>query len=100
MPDTLEVALGGRVIGDLTRTRTGGRFQYRPEVVEREPGVPLLSAALPVSPSPFSPEQTASWFTGLLPEDRQREEVLRRFALASDNYSIYSARSAGSARER
>lgn len=86
MPDTLDVALGGHVIGDLTRTRTGARFQYRPEVAQREPGVPLLSAALPVSSSPFSPEATASWFTGLLPEDRQRDEVLRRFALAAGTY--------------
>lgn len=86
MADTLEVTLDGRVVGDLTRTRTGARFQYRPEIADHDPGVPLLSASLPVVPGPFSPEATASWFTGLLPEDRQRDEVLRRFALASGTY--------------
>jgi len=84
--EELEVRLGGAVVGTLTRTRSGARFRYTDDVIATSPGMPVLSASLPVSDKLFSPEATAAWFTGLLPEDRQRDEVQRRFGLQSGTY--------------
>lgn len=86
MADVLRVWLGATEVGTLTRTRNGARFQYAGDVVAAGPGRPLLSTSLPVQAEPFEPGQTAAWFTGLLPEDRQREEVERRFGLQGATY--------------
>ncbi|MBA2665770.1 MAG: HipA domain-containing protein [Trueperaceae bacterium] len=89
MTDELTVWLHGREVGVLKRKRNGATFQYAPRVVAETPGVPLLSVALPVQAAPFDASVTRNWFTGLLPEDRQLQEVQRRFGLeASDFLSL------------
>jgi serine/threonine-protein kinase HipA len=86
MAEELEVRLGSQAVGTLIRTRVGARFRYSDIEVARRPGVPLLSASLPVAAGDISAERTKAWFTGLLPEDRQREEVQRRFGLQAGTY--------------
>lgn len=81
------VWLRGRHVGTLERTRRGNAtFRFDEELVDTHRGLPLLSVALPVQAAPFDAEQTRCWFTGLLPEDRQLDEVRRRFNLQSASY--------------
>lgn len=86
MSDELTVWLHGREIGRLKRKRTGASFQYAADLMDELPGAPWLSAALPIQAPPFDAGVTRNWFTGLLPEDRQLQEVQRRFGLAASDY--------------
>lgn len=81
------VWLNARHVGTLERTRRGNAtFRFRDELVDAYQNVPLLSTSLPVRSEPFDAEPTRSWFAGLLPEDRQLDEVRRRFNLQSASY--------------
>lgn len=81
------VWLHSRHVGTLEPTRRGNAtFRFDDELVDAFRSVPLLSTALPVRAQPFDAERTRSWFAGLLPEDRQLDEVRRRFNLQSASY--------------
>lgn len=86
MAEPIEVWLGDRHVGLLTPTQRGATFEFVDDVVASIPNSPLLSTSLPVHGSKFTAEQTLNWFVGLLPEDRQREEVSRRFNLQGGSY--------------
>lgn len=74
---TLNVYLHDGLVGHIFENRKGGRFQYLEEVVERHTGLPVLSLSLPAKVKPFGEGKTFSWFTGLLPEGRRREDICR-----------------------
>ena len=87
MTEPTLVWLQGQLAGALTTTRRGGAtFQYTAEMVDLHRGRPLLSTTLPVQPEAFDADRTRIWFTGLLPEDRQLDEVRRRFNLQIGSY--------------
>jgi serine/threonine-protein kinase HipA len=75
-PNTLVVALGGRVAGELHRTRTGLRFVYRDDYRNDRAATPL-SVALPVAVPSHADAVVAPWLRGLLPDD---DGVLARWA--------------------
>ncbi|MBR3257786.1 MAG: HipA domain-containing protein [Eggerthellaceae bacterium] len=83
---TLEVYLGDELVGHLRETRRGARFAYTPEVVERYPGSPVLSLALPAKSRPFGEATTRNWFEGLLPEGRRRDEVCRNLGIDTNDW--------------
>ena len=86
MSDTLTVWLHGQEIGSLQRRRRGASFRYSDDLIDSSRDLPLLSVALPVRPESFDARQTANWFTGLLPEDQQLLEAMRRFRLVEGDY--------------
>lgn len=86
MSEELSVWLHGRELGFLRRKRNGASFGYLAALTEELPGAPLLSVALPVRNAAFDAAATRSWFTGLLPESEQLQEVQRRFRLESADY--------------
>jgi serine/threonine-protein kinase HipA len=86
MAESIGVWLGERHVGALTLTTRGATFAFNDAVVASSPREPLLSTSLPVQSARFDSERTLNWFIGLLPEDRRREEVSRRFNLQSGSY--------------
>ena len=84
--NTLRVWLGDQPVGRLERVRTGARFSFDEAVVEQRPGSPLLSVSLPVCAGQFDAAKTATWFSGLLPEDARLDEVRRFYGIEGDSY--------------
>ena len=82
----LEVMLGDVPVGVLTRTRAGARFTYAEDIIARHPGLPVLSAALPVKRRAFAEGLTSSWFTGLLPEGGRLERICRELRCSDYDY--------------
>ena len=95
---SLDVYLGGKRIGALYPGReealypTGSseyRFAYLPELVEKAPGVPLLSHAMPVRAEPYGPEETRPYVEGLLPEGRRRVAIAKELGVdPNDGYGL------------
>jgi serine/threonine-protein kinase HipA len=73
----LDVHLHGERIGTLFLAGEDDyRFAYDPDLAERsEPGIPLLSAALPLRPEPFGAEPSRAFVEGLLPEGGRRARI-------------------------
>lgn len=86
MDNRLLVYLENELVGSLARTRNGARFEYDDAIVEMHLGEPLLSTSLPVQPEPFDAARTASWFSGLLPEDTRLEEIRRFYGIQGEGY--------------
>lgn len=83
--DVLAVWLDGRLVGHLTRTNEGSRFEFTDEY--------LASANRPVlgqyfEESPSRPQRvrygTPRWFSNLLPEGRLRELIAERAGVHPD----------------
>lgn len=83
---TLQVHLGGKLVGHLVENRKGARFAYVPEVVESRMGKPLLSLCMPVKKKPFGEEKTRNWFDGLLPEGDRRARICHEFGVAEADW--------------
>ena len=86
MAEDLVVLLQGTEIGRLARTKNGARFVFDETLSGAHAGSPLLSCALPVQDAPFDAAATASWFSGLLPEDSRLDEIRRFFAISGTSY--------------
>lgn len=78
--DTLIVWLGEEPVAELRRHRSRLQLQYRPEVVERFGGLPLLSCSLAVR---HRPADATNFFDGLLPEGQFRAALAARARLAA-----------------
>jgi serine/threonine-protein kinase HipA len=73
MTRTLDVWWDGRVVGQLTQNQYGELgFSYAPQWLSDDQAQPL-SACLPKRAEPFSRPECRPFFSGLLPEDRQRD---------------------------
>ena len=91
--NVLNVWMGSDLLGRLTRTRSGIRFAYTAEVVERFGlGVPLVSVALPTSMRPFSRGACEPFFDGLLPEGESRRIIAYDLGVAGfDTFALLAA---------
>ena len=83
---SLDVFLGGALVGTLARTRRGARFSYTPEMAERSLGMPILSLSLPVKRRAYAEGLTGSWFGGLLPEGARLERACRELHCPEYDY--------------
>lgn len=86
-PDRLDVYLFDERIGELERQGpTRYRLTYTETAAERHgEGALLLSASVPVRPSPYPNGETKPFFEGLLPEDSVRVAIARTLGLSADN---------------
>jgi len=82
----LDVYLGDRLVGHLTRPGSGRlAFQYNEETASGNPREIVLSASLPVERERFSNARTRPFFEGLLPEGAIREQIARERGLSVSN---------------
>ena len=72
----------GRIIGNEPED---ARFCYSDDYLALHDAAPI-SISLPLSEIPFSPEQTATFFEGLLPEGFTRQEIARKLHANENNY--------------
>lgn len=72
--ESLNVFLNNKLVGNLTRTRNGTKFQYDSGL---QINLPLLSTSLPVKMASYNEGRTRDWFEGLLPEGKRLEDLSR-----------------------
>lgn len=85
MDDRLDVWLGDRRAGVLTRGRRSGM------TFSAEPGAPGFSVAIR-EPNDWTPSRATAWFEGLLPEGETRARIAARFGIAeSDSFGLLEA---------
>lgn len=73
MAEPLAVWLYGSRVGRLEQRRSGLRFTYAAEALDRfELNTPVLSVSLPVGSRPFPDRVARPFFEGVLPEGEQR----------------------------
>lgn len=83
MPERLWIVRDGVTIADLERDDGRLSLRYRPEVIARAEGAPLLSVSLPVRREPYAEPDLLPFFAGLLPEGLVRERLATRFQLSA-----------------
>ncbi len=92
MTERLWVVRDGVTIADLERDDGGLALRFRPEVVARATGAPILSVSLPVRAEPYADAELLPFFAGLLPEGLVRERLALRFRLdVSDVFGFLRA---------
>ncbi len=75
-----------RQVGRLSQNRHGELgFAYLPEWLEAGGSALSLSASLPVRVEPFSGRECGPFFSGLLPDEGQRDAVARRLGVSNAN---------------
>lgn len=81
MSPSLDVYLGAKHVGSLTRPGSGRlSFTYETDSAEAR-----LSVSLPVQTARFPNARTRPFFEGLLPEGASREQIARLRGLSADN---------------
>lgn len=83
MPERLWIVRDGETIADFERDDGRLSLRYRPEVIARAEGAPLLSVTLPVRGKPYAGPELLPFFAGLLPEGLVRERLATRFQLST-----------------
>lgn len=82
MTRVLEVWWEGRVVGRLTQDRHGAlAFVYSDDWL-RDEDAPSISASLPKRVEPFARRDCRPFFSGLLPEESQREAAARALGVS------------------
>lgn len=85
MNKALSVWWGGRVAGTLKLSNTGGMtFGYSPEWLA-DPASPALSISLPRREQRFAERECRPFFSGLLPEEGQRDAAAAALGLSKHN---------------
>ena len=86
MSRILNVWWDERLVGRLSQNRHGELgFVYAPEWLEAGDAVPPLSVSLPKRAEPFSRRECGPFFSGLLPEEGQRDAVARLLGVSRGN---------------
>ena len=85
MTRALEVWWEGRVVGRLTQDRHGAlAFVYSDDWL-RDEDAPSISASLPKREEPYARRDCRPFFSGLLPEESQREAAARALGVSRAN---------------
>ena len=85
MTRALEVWWEGRVVGRLTQDRHGAlAFVYSDDWL-RDEDAPNISASLPKREEPYARRDCRPFFSGLLPEESQREAAARALGVSRAN---------------
>jgi serine/threonine-protein kinase HipA len=86
----LNVWAGPELVGRLEIQRSGVRFLYAVETVERHGlGIPLISISLPTSARPYPARACLPFFDGLLPEGEARRIIAYDFGLPeADTFAL------------
>ncbi|MCZ0952823.1 MAG: type II toxin-antitoxin system HipA family toxin [Rhodospirillaceae bacterium] len=86
MSRILNVWWDERLVGRLSQNRHGELgFVYAPEWLEAGDAAPPLSVSLPRRAEPFSRRECGPFFSGLLPEEGQRDAVARLLGVSRGN---------------
>ena len=86
MSRILNVWWDERLVGRLSQNRHGELgFVYVPEWLEAGDAAPALSVSLPKRTEPFSRRECGPFFSGLLPEEGQRDAVARLLGVSRGN---------------
>lgn len=86
MSRILNVWWDERLVGRLSQNRHGELgFVYVPEWLEAGDAAPPLSVSLPKRTEPFSRRECGPFFSGLLPEEGQRDAVARLLGVSRGN---------------
>ena len=81
----LNVFLKETLIGQLKQENSGTtRFQYAQAWLDSPEAVPL-SASLPLRKERFSRNETRPFFAGVLPEEKSRQLIAKRFGVSDKN---------------
>ncbi len=85
MTRSLDIWWNGRVVGQLTQNQYGELgFAYGSQWLSDDQTQPL-SASLPKREEPFSRRECRPFFSGLLPEDRQRDAAAQALGVSRAN---------------
>jgi serine/threonine-protein kinase HipA len=85
MTRTLDIWWDGRVVGQLTQNQHGELgFAYASQWLSDDQTQPL-SASLPKRAEPFNRRECRPFFSGLLPEDRQRDAAAQALGVSRAN---------------
>ena len=86
MSRILDVWWDERLVGRLSQNRHGELgFVYAPEWLAAGDAAPALSVSLPKRTEPFSRRECGPFFSGLLPEEGQRDAVARLLGVSRGN---------------
>jgi serine/threonine-protein kinase HipA len=85
MMRTLDIWWEGRIAGQLTQNQHGELgFTYASVWLDDEIA-PGLSASLPKRAEPFTPRECRPFFSGLLPEESQRDAAAQALGVSRGN---------------
>lgn len=89
----LTVWKGGVVVGSLDETRSGLRFSYSSQLVERVGlDLPVISISMPTSNRPYFDRLARPFFDGLLPEGEARRIIAYDLRLSeADTFGLLRA---------
>ncbi|MCY3837598.1 MAG: type II toxin-antitoxin system HipA family toxin [Gammaproteobacteria bacterium] len=86
MSRVLNVWWDERLVGRLSQNRHGELgFAYAPEWLRADDSASSLSVSLPLRAEPFSRPECGPFFSGLLPDEGQRDAVARRLGVSRGN---------------